>query len=132
MNYLNLKKRFPKSTTAFFYWVTEQNPDGQNDYVDNVYFYQFFSEYFEYRQTPYGTLFIDREKPYFTKLKGDIVLRSGSENYDYFFGEGRIICNRYSDTGGDYIKISVRHESDFESAFFVLERLIENEFYVGK
>lgn len=130
MNYLNFKNKFPKSTNKFLMWVSNQNPEEQNKYVDNVYFYQFFSEYFEYRQTPNGTLFIDNEKEYFTKLRSDLVLHSENVNHDNFFNYNGVIFSSYVDTNEEYIRIDIDCESSFESAFFVLERLIENEFYV--
>lgn len=130
MNYLHFKKQFPKSTTVFFDWVSKQNPDKLNDYVDNVYFYQFFSEYFKYWQHgPYNSLLIDTEKEYFQQLKSELVSRSLDENFCRFFENNRILFNNYSDTNTEYINIIIKSESSFESAFFVLEILIENAYY---
>jgi hypothetical protein len=130
MNYLDLKKRFPKSTRTFFEWVSKQNPDNQNEYVDNIYLYQFFSKYFEYRfDLPTRTIFIDEDKSYFSVLKDDIISNSSIIDYDYYISKNRIIYDKYSDTGRDFIKINVRQENEYESAFFVLEKLIENKFY---
>lgn len=132
MNYLNFKKQFPKSIKVFFDWVSKQNPEEQNDYVDNVYFYQFFSKHFEYRQIPEGTLIIDNKKEYFTLLKNDLLVYRGNANYNNFFANNKLIFSKYSDTNEEYIRIKINSESSFESAFFVLERLIENEYYVRK
>ena len=132
MNYLNFKKQFPKSTKVFFDWVSKQNPEEQNDYVDNVYFYQFFSKYFEYRQIPEGTLIIDNKKEYFTLLKNDLLVYRDNANFNNFFDNNKLIFSNYSDTNEEYIRIIINSESSFESAFFVLERLIENEYYVRK
>ncbi len=132
MNYLNFKKQFPKSTKVFFDWVSKQNPEEQNDYVDNVYFYQFFSKHFEYRQIPEGTLIIDNKKEYFTLLKNDLLVFRDNANYNNFFDNNKLIFSNYSDTNEEYIRIIINSESSFESAFFVLERLIENEYYVRK
>lgn len=133
MNYLNYKKQFPKSIKLFFEWVSKQNPDKQNDYVDNFYFLMFFYKYFNYRQLEhYNALFIDTEKEYFQQLKGELVSRSLEENFCHFFEDHQIIFRNYSDTNKEYIRIFIDSESSFESAFFVLEILIENEFYVRK
>lgn len=132
MNYLNFKKQFPKSIKVFFDWVSKQNPEEQNDYVDNVYFYQFFSKHFEYRQIPEGTLIIDNKKEYFTLLKNDLLVYRDNANYNNFFDNNKLIFSNYSDTNEEYIRIIINSESSFESAFFVLERLIENEYYVRK
>lgn len=132
MNYLNFKKQFPKSIKVFFDWVSKQNPEEQNDYVDNVYFYQFFSKHFEYRQIPEGTLIIDNKKEYFTLLKNDLLVYRDNANYINFFDNNKLIFSNYSDTNEEYIRIIINSESSFESAFFVLERLIEKEYYVRK
>lgn len=132
MNYLNFKKQFPRSIKVFFEWVSKQNPEGQNDYVDNVYFYKFFSNYFEYRQIPEGTLIIDTKKEYFNLLKTDLLVYRDNVNYNNLFSNNKLIFSTYNDTNEEYIRIKINSESSFESAFFVLERLIENEYYVRK
>lgn len=133
MNYLNYKKQFPKSIKLFFEWVSKQNPDKQNVYVDDAYLYQFFSEYFNYRRFEHhNALFIDTKKEYFQQLKSELVSRSLDENFCHFFENNRILFNNYSDTNTEYIKIIIKSESTFESAFFVFEILIKNEFYVRK
>jgi hypothetical protein len=130
MNYLNYKKQFPKSINVFFDWVSKQNSKNQNNYIDNVYFYQFFSKYFDYRQGEHtNALFIDTKKEYFQQLKSELVSRSLDENFCHFFENNRILFNNYSDTNTEYIKIIIKSESSFESAFFVLEILIENAYY---
>jgi hypothetical protein len=132
MNYLNYKKQFPKSIKLFFEWVSKQNPDNQNDYVDNVYFYQFFSEHFQYIQIPEGTLIIDEKKDYFTNLQSDLMLFRDNEKHNHLFDNNRIIFSNYTDTNKEYIRIIINSESSFGSAFFVLEKLIENEYYGSK
>ena len=130
MNYLNFKKQFPKSTNLFFDWVSKQNPNDQNNYVDNVYFYQFFALNIEYRQLMNGNvIIIDKEKRYFNKLKIDLMLFSGNINYKHIFNNNGIRFSKYSDTNEECIVININSESSFESAFFILERLIENKYY---
>ena len=129
MNYLNLKKQFPKSLNVFFSWVSDKNPKKQNAYVDNVYFRDFFSENFEYLIHP-GALVIDNEKKYFIRLQNDLKLHSDNSEYKHLFSKNKIRFGEYSDTNEEYIIINIESESSFDSAFFVLEILIENEFYV--
>lgn len=135
MNYLNYKKQFPKSINLFFEWVSKQNPDNYTlkYYVDNDYFYHFFSEYFEsYRREQLSTLFINTNEEYFQQLKSELVSLSLDENFCRFFENNRISfdTNRYSNN--EYIRILTDSESSFESAFFVFEILTKNGFYVRK
>ncbi len=131
MNYLHFKKQFPKSIKVFFNWVSKKNP--VNLYVDNIYFYQFFSEYFYYRQGEHNNaLLIDTEKEYFQQLKSELVSHSLDENFCRFFEDDQILFGNYSDTKKEYIRIFVESESSFESVFFVLEILIENAYYDSK
>lgn len=134
MNYLNYKKQFPKSIKLFFEWVSKQNRYYQlNQYFDNIYFHEFFSDYFVYRQGMYNrALFIDTKKEYFQQLKSELVSHSLDENFCRFFEDDQILFGNYSDTKKEYIRIFVESESSFESVFFVLEILIENAYYDSK
>ena len=134
MNYLNYKKQFPKSIKLFFEWVSKQNRYYQlNQYFDNIYFHEFFSDYFVYREGMYNrALFIDTKKEYFQQLKSELVSHSLDENFCRFFEDDQILFGNYSDTKKEYIRIFVESESSFESVFFVLEILIENAYYDSK
>ena len=133
MNYLNYKKQFPKSTKVFFDWVSKQNTDKLKyyHYVDNDYFYHFFSEYFEsYRREQLKALFINTNEEYFQQLKSELVKLLLDENFCRFFENNQILFETNSNV--EYIRIFIDSDSSFESAFFVLEILIKNEFYVRK
>ena len=135
MNYLNYKKQFPKSIKLFFEWVSKQNPDNYTlkYYVDNHYYYHFFSEYFGYDRNGQQTIFyIFSNKKYFQQLKSELVSHSLDENFCRFFEDDQILFGNYSDTKKEYIRIFVESESSFESVFFVLEILIENAYYDSK
>jgi len=133
MNYLDYKKQFPKSIKLFFEWVSNQNPDNYTlkYYVDNDYFYDFFSEYFHYENTDLlKYLFIDAHKKYFQQLKSELISLSLDENFCSFFENNRILFDADRTYNQEFIQIST--ESSFESAFFVFEILIKNAFYVRK
>ena len=133
MNYLNYKKQFPKSIKLFFEWVSKQNPDNYTlkYYVDNHYYYHFFSEYFQYDRNGQNTiLYIFSSKKYFRQLKSELVSLSLDENFCHFFENNQILFE--TNSIAEYIRIFIDSESSFESAFFVLEILIKNEFYVRK
>lgn len=136
MNYLHYKKKFPKSINLFFDWVSTRQTDGKSGYVDNIYFKFFFSEYFDYREynqyTPYNSLYIEEDKEYFHQLKSELVKLSLDENYDYYFEKNSLILRKYSDTKTEYIRLSIKNEDSFESAFFILEILLENTYYGRK
>lgn len=135
MNYLNYKKQFPKSIKLFFDWVSTRQAD-ESVYVDNIYFKFFFSKYFDYREynqyTPYNSLFIDTDKEYFQQLKSDLILSRDNGKYNHLFDNNKIIFGNYTNTNEEYIRIIINSESSFESAFFVLESLIENSYYGSK
>ena len=133
MNYLNYKKQFPKSIKLFFEWVSKQNPDNYTlkYYVDNHYYYHFFSEYFGYDRNGQQTIFyIFSNKKYFQQLKSELVKLLLDENFCRFFENNQILFE--TNSIAEYIRIFIDSESSFESAFFVLEILIKNEFYVRK
>ena len=133
MNYLNYKKQFPKSIKLFFEWVSKQNPDNYTlkYYVDNHYYYHFFSEYFGYDRNGQQTIFyIFSNKKYFQQLKSELVKLLLDENFCRFFENNQILFETNSNV--EYIRIFIDSDSSFESAFFVLEILIKNEFYVRK
>lgn len=133
MNYLNYKNQFPKSIKLFFEWVSKQRRYNSDRYFDNIYFHEFFSEYFVYREGMYNrALFIDTKKEYFQQLKRELVSHSLDENFCRFFEDDQILFSNYSDTNKEYIRIFIESESSFESVFFVLEILIENAYYGSK
>lgn len=134
MNYLNYKKQFPKSIKLFFEWISKQNPDNYTlkYYVDNNYFYHFFSEHFKYDRSGQNTiLYILPNKEYYQQLKSELTTLLLDENFCHFFENNRILfeTNSYNI---EYIRIYIDSESSFESAFFVLEILIKNAYYVRK
>ncbi len=135
MNYLNYKKQFPKSINVFFDWFSKQNPHNYTlkYYVDNDYFYHFFSEYFEYENRErLKALYIFSNKEYFQQLKSELISFSLDENFCRFFENNRILFDTHSHSNKEYIRILTDSESSFESAFFVFEILIKNAFYVRK
>ena len=135
MNYLNYKKQFPKSIKLFFEWISKQNPDNYTlkYYVNNYYYYHFFSEYFDYDRNGQNTiLYIYSNKKYFQQLKSELVTLLLDENFCRFFENNQISFQTNSYSNIEYIRIFIDSESSFESAFFVLEILIKNEFYVRK
>lgn len=125
MNYLNFKKQYPKSLNKFFCWVSEQNPNEQNDYVDNIYFYQFFSEIFEYHPD-FGVL-IENQK--YLDVLNPILSKTKEIDNDYWENRSKILMGKYSDTGNEFIQIRFHQESDYENAFYVLEILINKGLY---
>lgn len=125
MNYLNFKNRYPKSINKFFCWVAEQNSNEQNEYVDNAYFYQFFSNIFDYR--PDFGISIE-EKKHIDVLK-PLLIKTRHIDNDYWGNESKILFGKYSDTGKDFIQIRLNEESDYENAFYVLEILINKGLY---
>jgi predicted DNA-binding protein (UPF0278 family) len=125
MNYLNFKNHYPKSTNKFFCWVAKQDPNKQNEYVDNAYFYQFFSDIFDYR--PDFGISIE-EKKYIDVLK-PLLIKTRHIDNDYWDNESKILFGKYRDTGKDFIQIRFNEESDYENAFYVLETLINKGLY---
>jgi hypothetical protein len=54
------------------------------------------------------------------------------ENFCRFFKNNRILFDADRTYNQEFLQISTDSESSFESAFFVFEILIKNEFYVRK
>lgn len=125
MNYLNFKNRYPKSTNKFFFWVAKQNPNDQNEYVDNAYFYQFFGDIFDY-QPDFGISIKDKNQ---IDILKPILTKTRNIDIDYWSNDSKIIIGKYSDSGKDFIQIRLNQESDYENAFYVLETLINNGLY---
>lgn len=125
MNYLNFKNPYPKSINKFFCWVSKQNPNDQNEYVDNAYFHQFFLSIFEFSTGDGITIRdehqIDILEPILTKKLYKDNLRG--------IHKSNITIQQYIDPSFSYIRIRLNQESDYENAFYVLETLINNGFY---
>ena len=131
MNYLNFKSRYPKSINKFFCWVAE-NPEKKMgyennvkiEYVDNVYFYEFFENIFN---SSNKVIYIE-EKKHIDVLK-PLLIKTRHIDNDYWGNESKILFGKYRDTGKDFISIRINEESDYENVFYILEILINKGLY---
>lgn len=141
MNYIYFKNHFPKTCQRFFEWVSKMNPNEQNDYVDNTYFYKFVEQLignqWDKRSNYYlvgsGAIYICNKKhielilPQLdNKLKKRIIcLNRGQKYYEDF----NICLDRFTDTQEEFLRINATSENDFISAFKCLEILLNNGYY---
>jgi hypothetical protein len=104
MNYLNLKKQFPKSVSRFFQWVSSNHKT--YDCVDNAYFRTFFGKTFRVSRSNSGdfTIWIIDDSKHLNELKS------------YY-------PNNYYENHND-IRFLIDNEDDFDILFNCMEILI--------
>tara|TARA_R110001583_G_scaffold60219_2_gene179017 strand:- start:420 stop:821 length:402 start_codon:yes stop_codon:yes gene_type:complete len=132
MNYLEFKKDFPKSLTKFFSWVSTQDPKEQNNYVDNIYLYQFFQriflyDYFETQYNDYKGFYI--KNPEYLEVLKPIFENKQIGEPDYYGYYYSIVVGKFSNTGNEFIFVKATTEDDYKNVFKVLEILINKGLY---
>lgn len=142
MNYIYFKEHFPKTCQKFFEWVSTQDSNCKNDYVDNVYFYLFSCEFFGTQWGDKNNYYsVGDRKIYITEKKHIEVIKPrldiNAENNKVYLLQGRnqyetdfkILFGKFSDTKEDFIRIRVDEAGDFKTVFKCFEILLNEGFY---
>lgn len=141
MDYIYFKENFPKTCQKFFEWVSIQDPNCQNDYADNIYFYQFscdilgtqWSDKTNYYSVGSGTIYIT-EKSHIElilpQLDSSVKKKRIYMNHGQKYYEDHNVClDKFSDTQEDFLRIDANNEKDFNIVFKCLEILLNNGIY---
>lgn len=141
MNYIYFKKHYPKTCKQFFEWVSTQDPNSQNDYADNIYFYQFSCEFFGTQWSDKSNYYSVGNRTIYITEKAHIELilpkldngvkkkRVYLDHGQQYFEDFNICLDKFSDTQRDFLSVNANNEEDFKVVFKCFEILLNEGIY---